>query len=407
MNKYLTIGLLLLSLSGISQTYTEHHGVLRVSGNKIVNQHNTPISFAGPSLFWNNWSSEFYNSNLVHSVATDWNAPIIRASMGVEADGGYITNPSAQLDIETVINAAIQEGIYVIVDWHSHQAEDYETEAIEFFTDMAEKYGDKPNIIYELYNEPNNEPIFSTWRNHIKPYAESVINEIRKIDPDNLIIVGTPNWSQDVDDAADDPIDDYANIAYTLHFYAATHKEWLREKAEYALKKGIALVVTEWGTVDALGQGEPDTVSVAQWVQFMQEYKLTHCNWSLFNKDEGSSMLIPSAGSTGNWTDSDLTASGKIAVDLIKNWEGNNVGIQPVSKNSTLTVSQTGANEYSIQSNSFQNNFSYSLYNVNGQILEQGSSIGEATITTNDIPNGLLLLKVSTETEQGIYKILK
>ncbi|GIR30139.1 MAG: hypothetical protein CM15mP44_4220 [Candidatus Neomarinimicrobiota bacterium] len=52
----------------------------------------------------------------------------------------------------------------------------------------------------------------------LKPYALNVISAIREIDPDNLIVVGTPEWSQRVDLAAEDPITEYTNIAYTLHF---------------------------------------------------------------------------------------------------------------------------------------------------------------------------------------------
>ena len=86
---------------------------------------------------------------------------------------------------------------------------------------MALEYGAFPNVIYEIYNEPLN----VSWSNVIKPYAMSVISIIREIDPDNLIIVGTPNWSQRVDMAAQDPIVEFENIAYTLHFYTISGLE--------------------------------------------------------------------------------------------------------------------------------------------------------------------------------------
>jgi endoglucanase len=70
-----------------------------------------------------------------------------------------------------------------------------------------------------------------------------------------LIIVGSPTWSQYVDLAAADPITSDDNIAYTLHFYADTHKHLLRAKAVTALNAGIALFVTEWGTCSADGNG--------------------------------------------------------------------------------------------------------------------------------------------------------
>ena len=96
----------------------------------------------------------------------------------------------------------------MIIDWHSHHAHDYEAEAIAFFEEMAQTYGEHPNVIYEIYNEP----MQISWSNTVKPYSESVIAAIRSIDPDNLIIVGSPTWSQDVDVVAQDPIEGYANF---------------------------------------------------------------------------------------------------------------------------------------------------------------------------------------------------
>ena len=207
--------------------------------------------------------------------------------------------------------------MYVIIDWHSHKAEDNEKEAIEFFTKMATKYGKHPNIIYEIYNEP----LKVSWDDVIKPYAEKVIAAIRKIDPNNIIVVGTPKWSQDVDKASENPILGFKNIAYSLHFYAGSHKQWLMNKAQKALDNGIALMVTEWGSVNADGGGKPDTESTKNRMNFMQKNKLIHCYWSINNKEEGTSALKPTANISGNWSDEDLTESGKLVKKQIINWK--------------------------------------------------------------------------------------
>ena len=46
-----------------------------------------------------------------------------------------------------------------------------------------------------------------------------------------LIIVGSPNWSQRPDLAADDPIDD-DNVIYSVHFYTGTQaiRRYYRQK---------------------------------------------------------------------------------------------------------------------------------------------------------------------------------
>jgi endoglucanase len=171
---------------------------------------------------------------------------------------------------------------------------------------MAQTYGNKDNVIFEIYNEPDGE----SW-SQIKTYAQEVIGAIRATGSDNLIVVGTPTWSQDVDQAANSPITGFSNIAYTLHFYAGTHKQSLRDKATYALSKGIPLFVTEFGTCDASGNGNLDLTESQTWMNFMNTNKLSWANWSLFDKNETASALVPGASTTGNWTDSSLTASGK------------------------------------------------------------------------------------------------
>lgn len=298
------------------------HGNLAVKGKQIVNQQGDAVTFAGVSLFWSNngWGGErFYNANTVAQLQKNWNATIIRAAVGAEGPGSYLEYPEDHLSkLDAVVKAAIAEGVYVIVDWHSHSAEKGLEQAIIFFETVAEKYGRSPNIIYEIYNEPLNN---TDWSTVIKPYAEKVIAAIRKIDQDNLIIVGTQTWSQDVDKAAEDPITGYDNIAYTLHFYAGTHKQALRDKAEAALQKGIALMVTEWGSVNADGDGAVAKEETARWMKFLRKHKISHLNWSLNDKKEGASVLQTGTPPDGIWTDNDLTESGLVVKQIVSRWD--------------------------------------------------------------------------------------
>ncbi|WP_378187021.1 cellulase family glycosylhydrolase [Aquimarina sp. W85] len=326
--KQLALTFLLTSFTISAQTVVQNHGRLKVNGNKVVDKNNIPTSLAGNSLFWSNAgdSSDFYTEETVKHLASDWNSSIIRVAMGVKEtwDGGtgYVDSPEAQKSkIKTIIDAAIDNGIYVIIDWHTHEAELYQKEAVEFFTEMASLYGDNDNIIYEIYNEP----IRQSW-SEIKSYANAVIAGIRSEDPDNLIIVGSPTWSQDVDIASNDPIDDH-NIAYTLHFYAGTHGQSLRNKAAKAMNNGIALFATEWGAVDASGDGDIDSAETEKWMQFFKDNAISHVNWSVSDKPsnsdpkrtEGSSIVQLHKGIDG-LTNNDLTKYGVFIKDIVKNW---------------------------------------------------------------------------------------
>ena len=299
------------------------HGALSVSGNKIVDQNNDVVSFAGNSLFWSNsgfGGEGFYSAGVVSWLEQDWGATIVRAAMGVDEFGGYLSDPQNNMNrVTTIVDAAIDNGLYVIIDWHTHHAEDHQADAVAFFQQMAQTYGHHPNVIYEVYNEP----LQVSWSGTIKPYAETVINAIRAIDPDNLIVVGSSNWSQDVDIASNDPITGQVNIAYTLHFYAATHGEYYRQKAQIALDNGLALMVTEWGTVSANGDGAVDHASTQIWMDFLQANDISHLNWAVNDKIEGASVLFPGASHNGGWSASDLTPSGIVTKDIIENWPVN------------------------------------------------------------------------------------
>ena len=294
------------------------HGRLRAEKARIVGSDGKPVSLAGNSFFWSQWQGQYYTPEVVGWLKTNWRSTVVRVALGVTDEIGYLQQPAENLArVTRVIDAAIAQDLYVIIDWHDHQAHRHTAQAISFFQDMARRYGHQPHVIYEIYNEP----VQVSWAKDVKLYAEQVIAAIRAIDSDNLIVVGSPNWSQDVDVAAADPVQD-ANVAYSLHFYAGTHKQTLRNKALKAMELGAALFVTEWGTCNANGDGAIDDDSVRQWMAFMREYQLSHCNWAVSDKREAASIIVPGASPKGGWKESDLTASGRYVREFIRNWSG-------------------------------------------------------------------------------------
>ena len=296
------------------------HGLLRVNGPKLVGTDGRTVSLAGVSFGWSQWeAAPYYNAKVVNWLQQDWKASIVRAALGVH-EKGYLTHPEAEkARVCAVVDAAIAADMYVLIDWHDHHANKHTGLAVAFFSEMARKYGRRPHVIYEIFNEPIKG---LTWARDVKPYAEKVIAAIRAIDPDNLIIVGTPNWSQDVDLAAADPIK-ADNIAYALHFYAGTHKESLRAKAVTAMELGLPLFVTEWGTCEASGAGGVDVASTKAWLDFMREWQLSHCNWGIYDKAETAAIMVPGASTRGGWTAQQLTESGRLARDWVRRWAEN------------------------------------------------------------------------------------
>eukprot|EP00631_Chrysoreinhardia_giraudii_P002772 CAMPEP_0197423590 /NCGR_PEP_ID=MMETSP1170-20131217/22027_1 /TAXON_ID=54406 /ORGANISM="Sarcinochrysis sp, Strain CCMP770" /LENGTH=487 /DNA_ID=CAMNT_0042951017 /DNA_START=178 /DNA_END=1641 /DNA_ORIENTATION=+ len=295
------------------------YGQLYVDGTDVKSRElGVTVQLAGMSLFWSNndyGAEQYYSTETVKELVRSWNVSMIRAAMGVEEAGGYIDEPEDNEDrVRTVVEACIDEGIYVIIDFHSHEAEAYESEALEFFGDMVDDYGDYPNVIYEIYNEP----IDADW-DVVKDYAETVIDTIRANpnDDDALILVGTPFYSQDVDIASEDPITIDDNVAYVLHFYAGTHGSALRNKTTTALDNGVAIFVSEFGTVDADGDGDVDVDSTQVWINYLDNRLISYANWAVNDKDEGASILFPDTPASG-WSFSDYTLSGRTIKSILE-----------------------------------------------------------------------------------------
>lgn len=290
------------------QSIVSRFGNLTVKGNYLFSEKGDTVQLRGMSLFWSQWMGQFYNQSCIQWLRDDWKCTVVRAAMGVEM-GGYSDHPREEkAKVCAVVDAAIRLGIYVVIDYHSHEAHKNPDLAKQFFAEMARKYGKYPNVLYEIYNEPLKDV---SWSNELKPYSVTVIEEIRKYDPDNIIIVGTRQWSQMVSEAAEDPIPD-KQVVYTLHYYAGTHTQWLRDEATKAMKKGIALFVSEFGTCDASGNGNLDPGESDIWFAFLDKHKISWCNWSIADKDETASALKPNSDGEGHWPKNMITTSGLI-----------------------------------------------------------------------------------------------
>jgi aryl-phospho-beta-D-glucosidase BglC (GH1 family) len=273
------------------------------------------VQIRGVSFGWSNtgWESErFYRADAVEAMAKDWKAEVVRAAYGVASlEFSNATAVANRERVEIVIDAAIENDIYVIIDFHSHNAHNEVQQAKDFFAYMAEKYGKNDHVIFEIYNEPicsagGNScaaAARTSWQ-EIKTYAEAVIPVIRQ-HSDNLILVGTPEWSQRVESVIGNAIDD-KNVGYVLHFYSASHSlsSWLNN-INNAISNRLPIFVTEYGTTTADGGCSPTVSSGCnpdnynshnaarsnEWHSYMDEKKISSAAWNINDKYEGSAFF--------------------------------------------------------------------------------------------------------------------
>lgn len=294
------------------------HGALTTQGNRIVDQNGDEVRLRGMNLAWAMWDigSRFYNSQALQWMRDDWGISVVRAVMGVEGDLGYLDQPALKEKITTVCDAAIDLGIYCIIDWHDHNAHTNVAAAQAFFGEMAARYKNAPNVLYEPWFEPE----MDSWATVIKPYHETIISTIRQ-HSQGIIILGTRVWSQMVDEAIGNPASG-SNLAYALHFFAGTHEGWLRDSAQSALNRNVAPVfVSHWGTCDILGGTNDEALGAAQtWLDWMALNKVSDVNWAIGDAGNGIPCMAVKAGASGsgNWAAGDLTEAGSFVRDSLR-----------------------------------------------------------------------------------------
>lgn len=299
----------------------ETHGKLSVKGTDIVDMNGDKYQLKGVSTHGITWFPDYVNKEAFETLRDDWGANLIRLAMYTDTGDSYGYCSGGDKDeilalVDKGVSAATELGMYVIVDWHILSDSDpnnHIDDAKEFFDKVSKEYAAQENVIYEICNEPNG----GTQWSSVKSYAETIIPVIKANDKDALIIVGTPNWSQDVDIASQDPITGYDNIMYAVHFYAATHKDDLRNKVKTALDNGLPVFVSEFSLCDASGNGGIDYDSSDEWFKLINENNLSYSSWSLCNKNETSALIKSDSTATGSLSDVDLSDTGKYVRDRI------------------------------------------------------------------------------------------
>lgn len=358
------------------------------------------VQVRGMSLYWSlqPQAVEYWSADGVSTMVKDMKIQIVRAAMATGTEDwkgsfqghdlkGYQSDPEYQKNLmNTVVQAAIDNDIYVIIDWHSHVAHTQTASAKQFFSEMAQKWGKYDNVIFELFNEPQDIP----WSD-IKTYANEITAEIRKYS-DNLILVGTRKWDQNPDEAIGSEVTG-GNIAYTMHYYANSHcyegshstfrdhngNTWNEDcegtKTVRAMNAGLSVFVSEWGTANSDGAGTPGSNN-AGWQTFLNTHKLSWANWSASNISEGTAAFT----SGSNKTALQYTTSGS----MVKGYLSTN----PTSYTKCSTTPSTNQSSDSKSSSSVQQQSSSSsaVSSSSQQPASSSSSVTPASSSSSVAP---------------------
>ena len=349
--------------------HPSQNGALSVKGTQLVDEKGQAVQLRGVSTHGIAWFPDFVNQDAVIQLSNDWGANLFRIAMYTDENGGYCTDGDKEKLKKLVadgVGYAKQADMYVIVDWHVLHDQNpltHKDEAIRFFDEMSEKFKDENHVIYEICNEPNGD---TTWED-VKAYAEEVIPVIRNNAKDAVILVGTPTWSQEIDKPQKDPITGYNNIMYTLHFYAATHKEDLQNKMKDAIAAGTPVFVSEYGLCDASGNCGNDLAQAGIWVDTMDQLGVSYAVWSFCNKNETSALIASNCQKTSGFAEEDLSESGKWIYALLHEEEKDQ---EKKTETSTICDASAG-NSADVQ------NLVYGDFAVDAQVIGSWESEGK------------------------------
>ena len=234
---------------------------------------------------------------------------------------------------------AIENDMYVIVDWHilnDHDPNINIDKAVDFFDKISAEYGNFPNVIYEICNEPNGS---TDWKD-VYNFCSEIVPVIRANAPDSVILVGTPDFARALIPAIRRPIP-FENIMYSMHFYAGSHYENLQSILLQAIDEGLPVFVTECGLSEESGDGKVDFENAVTWFNILHSHGISYSVWSFSNKNESSAMLKPDFDYTPSFSDNDLTSTGHWIKDLVGGANPNDIRITPESKSAPIKYNLT------------------------------------------------------------------
>jgi hypothetical protein len=222
--------------------------------------------------------------------------------------------------LKPAVDYAVSKSLYVIIAYH--QIDDTSgasgSDATAFWTYMAPKFKDYPNVIYETFSEPIDTAAGSSpeerWAAY-KPRAQTWVDAIRAGAPDNLIIVGAPNWSQDMGAAGTSPLNG-TNLVYAAHVYPGN---WSQSQID-ACAAAHPVFLTEWGfqtdSSDALLKAD------AAWASDFRKYVDTRgVSWTAWALDDHwPPPLFAAPINAGNLTDFGKMVKEWLAAKATSDW---------------------------------------------------------------------------------------
>ncbi len=136
---------------------------------------------------------------------------------------------------------ATAKGIYVILDWHDHNAHQHLDPAKSYFREVAQAYKNTPNVIFEIFNEPSEHEHLARGETHAEAGSPRSAARART------------TWSAPArrtgrrTSTSPRTVPQRSERGVHLHLYANTHKGRCATRPRKAINKKLALFVDRAG----------------------------------------------------------------------------------------------------------------------------------------------------------------
>lgn len=360
---------------------------LSVSGTQIV-ANGIPVRLRGVNMgdpFWAR-NSDWYPRLTLNDytvLAQEWHANIVR--IGVFPTQWKNTDHTQLIDgLSQQINAALSNGMYVIISYHTigwpdgyYQAaypgnppDTYDSSmsvATSFWAAMSQQYGSDTRIIFDLWNEPVNPADLTSdptdpnplWP-QLKSYYETLIQTVRNNHAQNIVIATGNRWASWLVGIKDNPLSD-PNVVYAYHQYSTpgrnTASKWDQDTGGLIGVKPV--IASEWGYEDSDAGASPQWPGTAAnfgipFTTWLEDNNLSNLAW-IYHYDWTPAMLKSDGSPTlyGTFvknylTNQSLLASGAPNISNCSMFPSDNIWNTPienlpVDSHSSAWINSVGA----------------------------------------------------------------
>ena len=220
---------------------------LHTEGNKVFNAKGEPVRLVGVNCSSLEWMS--YSADLLRSVTVacdQWLANTIRLPLSQDRWFGFQPDQKGVDEagihyrrlVDDIVAAVAARQKYVIIDLHrsnSNRWGEYisanlsDMNSMVFWKDVALRYGNHPNVLFDLYNEPYKVD-WKTWRDggeitvyyedtdigqqimfdkpegaelksmtYLVPGMQKLADTVRGVGAKNVLVLGGLDWSYELD----------------------------------------------------------------------------------------------------------------------------------------------------------------------------------------------------------------